>query len=174
MRRKVRLLIKLYVYRSDAQEDFRSGWFIQPGKTFYYAPGQEGLTEVAPDDVSLGARDDKGIPTTLDGFNRLPPGGALRFSETLQNISINADSNTIKITKLGIAEAQEAKQLQSAWNYDAVADTLTNLQTNKVYRAERGNFVTYEGETREVMQPGFPITLAWIMSSVSLLIPPSA
>ncbi|MCA0453335.1 MAG: maltose ABC transporter permease MalF [Chloroflexi bacterium] len=147
---------KVYVYRSDATEDFRFWLVDSNGKTFFYAPGQEALTEVAPDDVSLGARDDNGIPTTLDGFNRLPPGGALRFSETLQNIAIDAGDNTIKITRLGIAEAQEAKELQSAWRYDPATDTLTDLQSGKVYRAERGNFITGEGETREVMQPGFP------------------
>src|SRR5262249_33500446 len=40
--------------------------------------------------------------------------------------------------------------------YDPAADTLTNKQTGKAYHSERGNFVTGEGETREVMQPGFP------------------
>jgi hypothetical protein len=114
------------------------------------------LKEIAPDDTSVGERDDKGIPKSLNGFNRLPPGGALRFGQTLQNISIDAAPNTIKITKLGIAEAQEAKQLQPVWKYDPATDTLTNVQTNKVYRNERGNFVTGDGDTREVMQPGFP------------------
>ena len=147
---------KLYIYRSDAQGAF-AFWLVDSnGKSYSYTQGQQGLKEIAPDDTSVGERDDKGIPKSLNGYNRLPPGGALRFGQTLQAISIDAAPNTIKITKLGIAEAQEAKQLQPAWSYDASADTLTNKQTGKVYRNERGNFVTGEGDTREVMQPGFP------------------
>ncbi|MBI1280305.1 MAG: maltose ABC transporter permease MalF [Anaerolineaceae bacterium] len=147
---------KVYVYQSPAQDAFQF-WLVDSNGTSYsYVPGQEGLKEIAPDDTTVGERDENGIPKTLNGFNRLPPGGALRFGQTLQNIAIDAAPNTIKITKIGIAEAQEAKQLQPVWKYDLVSDTLTNVQTNKVYRNERGNFVTGEGENREVMQPGFP------------------
>ncbi len=147
---------KVYVYRSDAQDAFEFWLVDSNGKSYSYVTGQQGLKEVAADDASVGERDDKGIPKTLNGFNRLPPGGALRFAKTLQEISIDAAPNTIKITKIGIAEAQEAKQLQPVWSYDPAADTLTNKQTGKVYRNERGNFVTGEGETREIMTPGFP------------------
>ncbi len=147
---------KVYVFRSDTQDAFRFWLVDSDGKSYLYVPGQEGLKEIAADDTSLGERDDKGIPRTIDGFDRLPPGGALRFGQTLQGISIEAPPNVIKITKLGIAEAQEAKQLQSAWSYDAATDALTDLQSNKIYHNERGNFVTGEGETREVLQPGFP------------------
>ncbi len=147
---------KVYIFRNDAQNAFEFWLVDSNGKSYTYVTGQQGLKEIAPDDTSVGERDENGIPKSLDGFNRLPPGGALRFGQTLQNIAIDAAPNTIKITKLGIAEAQEAKQLQPVWSYDPAADTLTNKQTGKVYRNERGNFVTGDGDTREVMQPGFP------------------
>lgn len=147
---------KVYVYTSDAQDAF-SFWLVDSnGKTYSYVQGQKGLKEIAADDTSVGERDENGIPKSLNGLKSLPPGGALRFGKQLQEIAIEAPPNTIKITKLGIAAGQEAKQLQPVWTYDATADTLTNNQTGKVYRNERGNFVTGEGETREVMQPGFP------------------
>lgn len=147
---------KVYIFRSDAQEAFQFWLVDSDGKSYLYVPGQQGLKEITADDPSFGERDENGIPTKINDYNRLPPGGALRFSQTLQAISIDAAPNTIKITNLGIAEAQEAKQLQPAWDYDPSADTLLNKQTGTVYRSERGNFITGEGETREVMQPGFP------------------
>jgi ABC-type sugar transport system permease subunit len=147
---------RVYIFRSDADNAFRF-WMIDPdGSSFVYIPGEE-LREVAPDDTSFGARDENGVPSTLGaGYNRLPAGGALRYSQSLQNIAIGEPPNQIRITRLGIAEAQQAKLLQPLWTYDAASDTLTNLETGVVYHTERGSFVTGEGETRQVLTPGFP------------------
>jgi ABC-type sugar transport system permease subunit len=146
---------KVYVYRSDEQSDFRF-WLIGPdGKTYAAAPGEAGLKAIAADDTSVGERDANGIPKSLEGFNRLPAGGALRFGQSLQAVTMGVPPNQVRMTRLGIAEAQEAKQLQTKWTYDKAADTLTDLETGKVYSNERGTYVTGEGETREALQPGF-------------------
>ena len=147
---------RVYIFRSDAENAFRF-WMIDPeGNSFVYIPGQE-LQTIAPDDTSYGALDENGVPATLGaGYNRLPAGGALRYSQSLQDIAIGEPPNQIRITRLGIAEAQEAKLLQPRWSYDAASDTLTNLETELVYHVERGNFVTGEGVDRQVLQPGFP------------------
>lgn len=147
---------QVYVFRSDDLDSFRFWLVDSANQAFVYVPGDAGMQPITPDDDRFGLRDENGIPTTIDGHNRLPPGGALRFGQTLQAISIEAPPNEIRITKLGIQEAQEAKQLQPRWIYDSAADTLTNRETEEVYRAERGNFVMGEGETRVVLEPGFP------------------
>jgi ABC-type sugar transport system permease subunit len=145
---------KVYIYRSDAQNAFRF-WLIDGnGDSFVYY-GEE-LEAVAPDDTTYGARDDNGVPLSLGGYIRVPAGGALRYSQSLQDMAIGEPPQQIRITRLGIAEAQDARLLQPRWEYDNESDTLINLETGRVYHTERGNFVTGEGEDRHVLIPGFP------------------
>jgi ABC-type sugar transport system permease subunit len=148
---------RVYLFRSDADNAFRY-WLIDPeGRSFVAYPGEE-LREVAPDDTSFGPRDEDGIPRTLDGYNRVPAGGALQYAQSLQNAAIGEPPNQVRFTRIGLAEAQQAALLQPRWSYDPATDTLTNLETGEVYHSERGNFVTgsAEDETRRVLQPGFP------------------
>lgn len=146
---------KVYLFRSDDQDAFRYWLIDSEGKNYLFVPGDAALREIAADDASFGERDANGVPNAIEGFNRLPPGGALRFASTLEGFSIDAPPNKIQITKIGLAEAQEAKQLQPLWTYDPAADTLTNRQTGTVYNSERGNYVSGEGDTRDVLNPGF-------------------
>jgi ABC-type sugar transport system permease subunit len=154
---------QLYLYRNDAEESFRFWLVDNAGGAYLYAPGADNLTLIAPDDPSVGERDAAGIPLALDGHNRLPAGNALRFSQTLQNFSISAPPNEILITKLSLGEVQEAKELRPRWSYDEATDTLTNLELDQAYHAERGNFVyeSPDGEIREVLEPGFPVFIGF-------------
>jgi ABC-type sugar transport system permease subunit len=147
---------EVYIYRSDEDDAFRF-WLIEPnGDTSVYYPEEGDLRPVEADDPSFGPRDENGIPLSLDGYNRLPAGGALRYANSLQTLTIGEPPEQVRFTRLGIAEAQQAALLQPRWSYDPAADTLTNLETGDVYHPERGNFVTGEGADRQVLQPGFP------------------
>lgn len=149
---------EVYIYRSDAQDAFRYWLIDEAGRSYLYDPTQTGMVEIAPDDIdsSVGPRDENGVPTSLGDFNRLPAGGALRFSQTLQNVVIDSPPYQIRFTRLGLGEVQQAAAGLYRWTYDATTDTLTNTETGDVYRAERGNFVSGEGENRKVLEPGFP------------------
>jgi ABC-type sugar transport system permease subunit len=57
---------------------------------------------------------------------------------------------------LGLGEVQQANAILYRWSYDPESDTLTENSTGEIYRVERGNFVTGEGATRKVLEPGFP------------------
>jgi ABC-type sugar transport system permease subunit len=147
----------VYIYRSDDEDAFRF-WFIdQDDNTFVYNPAVGELQPVAAADISMGTRDENGVPLTLDGYNRLPAGGALGYAQTLQNLIIGEPPEQIRITRIGLGEVQQAALLQPRWSYDATADTLNNVETGEIYRSERGNFVTGEGDTRVVLEPGFPV-----------------
>lgn len=147
----------VYLYRNEAANAFRF-WLIDPeGRSFVHDPAVGGVVEVTPEDTTYGARDEDGIPLALnDGYNRVPAGGALTYSNSLQNTVIDAPPYQIRFTRLGLAEAQRANAQLYRFTYDAAADTLTDNQTGEVYRPERGNFVTGEGATRKVLEPGFP------------------
>lgn len=145
----------VYVYRDDSQDAFRYWLVDETGQAYYYKPGDPYLVVAAPDDPQYGVRDEDGIPQVLDGFNRLPAGGAMRFSQTLQNLLIDAPPYQIRLTRLGLGMAQQASAVLYRWQYDAPSDTLTNLETGQVYHPERGNFVTGSGDSRTLLEPGF-------------------
>lgn len=146
----------VYIYVNNAQDAFRYWLIDEAGRGYFHNPGVEGMVEVAPDDTTYGERDENGVPLVIEGFNRLPAGGAVRYSNTLQGVVIDAPPYQIRFTRLGLAEAQQANAQLYRWSYDATSDTLTDNQTSEVYRAERGNFVTGEGASRKVLEPGFP------------------
>jgi ABC-type sugar transport system permease subunit len=146
----------VYIYRSDAENAFRFWFTDQDGNTSVFYPAEGELRAVEPSDTSFGERDENGVPLALDGYNRLPAGGALRFAQTLQSLTIGEPPEQIRITRIGLGEVHQAALLLPRWRYDAAADTLTNVETSEVYRPERGNFVTGEGTDRRVLEPGFP------------------
>jgi ABC-type sugar transport system permease subunit len=148
-------VFKVYLYRNEAENAFNFWMVDANGRDFVYDRSDE-LIEVAPDDTSYGERDENGIPLALGNYSRLPAGGALRYSQSLQDLTIGEPPTQIRITRLGIAEAQDARLMQPRWEYDEETDTLTNLETGRVYHTERGNFVSGEGADRHVLVPGFP------------------
>lgn len=145
----------VYIYRSDADNAFRFWLIDQNDRTFVAYPDEE-LREIAPDDTTFDPRDENGVPRTLEGYNRMPAGSALQYANSLQNVAIGEPPTQVRFTRISLGEVQRAALLQPRWSYDAETDTLTNLETDLVYYTERGNFVTGEGDTRQVLQPGFP------------------
>src|SRR5690606_6630047 len=103
---------RVYIYRSDADNAFRF-WFIdQNDNTFVYYPEEGDLRPVAPDDTSVGPRDENGVPLTLGGYNRIPAGGALGYAQTLQNLTIGEPPEQIRITRIALGEVHQAALLQ--------------------------------------------------------------
>lgn len=149
----------IYIYRSDAQNAFRYWLDGDDGSAYAYTPGADAAEAVAPDDPRFSDRSENGVPLTYDGFARLAAGGALRFSQTLQNLVIPLPDGEVRITQLGLTEAQRAQQLERLWEYDDAAGTLTNLQAGAVYTEQTGNFVSGEGANRHVLEPGFPANI---------------
>jgi ABC-type sugar transport system permease subunit len=146
----------VYIYLNEAEDAFRYWLIDEEGNSYLHDPAVGGMVEVEPQDTTFGERDTNGIPLTIDGFNRLPAGGAMRFSQTLQGVLIDAPPYQIRFTRLALGEVQQADAILYRWSYDAANDTLTENESGDVYRAERGNFVTGTGESRKVLEPGFP------------------
>ena len=123
------------------------------GKTFVATPDEVGLREIASTDTSYGERDAKNIPNALGEYARVAP---QRFSQRLQGLVLQDPPDQIRLTKiLLLDQAFSSQRLQRRYTYDAEANTLTDRQTGSVYHEETGSFVTGEGETREVLKPGF-------------------
>jgi ABC-type sugar transport system permease subunit len=142
-----------YIFRSNAG-DFRF-WFVgKDGKT-YVGGVSEPIREVPAGDTSFGERDGQGIPKALGDYVRITGGELGRVSQRLNGLEIDAPPNKIRITRLSLLGASTAAEQRRKYDYDEATNTLTDLELNKVYREERGNFVFGEGETREKLEPGF-------------------
>ncbi len=95
----------------------------------------------------IGELDDKGIPTTLDGYQRLEKRDVVSIIDKLGALEFGTPPNTIKIVNLTTAAATEP-----LYSYDAQQDSITDHQTGIVYHAQKGSFFSDAGEE---LRPGF-------------------
>lgn len=131
-------------------------WLVAPdGKAYLASEKDTGLRPVNPGDTTspygaLGPRDSNGIPASIGDYARLSRIEVVQHLKALQSVAIKAPPDLIRITSLDAAPAQLRR-----YTYDEAANTLKDNETGKVYREERGSFVTGQGETREALTPGF-------------------
>ncbi|MEP7287670.1 MAG: maltose ABC transporter permease MalF [Chloroflexota bacterium] len=150
-------IYKAYIFARPVadpqQSDFRF-WLVDPdGKTFIASSDVTGLQAVPANDTTYGARDSKDVPNALGEFVRITP---QRYSTRLAGLTIQNPPHLIKLTKLLLLDqAFQAQTQEHVYVYDSAKNEVTDQQTNKVYREERGNFVTGTGADREILVPGF-------------------
>jgi ABC-type sugar transport system permease subunit len=128
-------------------------WLEDADGNGYLALVGEPLSQPQPGEMGVGELDDKGIPKTIDGYERLNAIVAAT-DKTLPDILFGEEGNTIQVRS-----PSEAAQLLSLYDYDPVADTMTNQETGVIYRNLQGSFTSPQGEQ---IRPGFiaPIRFA--------------
>lgn len=103
-------------------------WLVSPdGGTFLAKPGQE-IVPAKPGDTGIGAADTNGIPTSIEGYQRL--NGLLAATDkNLPDIKFGAEgSKTVQISS-----PNEAAQLEIRYKYDAATDTVTDQSDGDIY-----------------------------------------
>jgi arabinogalactan oligomer / maltooligosaccharide transport system permease protein len=122
-------------------------WLVDPeGNSFLAKPG-EAIVAAAPGDPGIGKADGKGIPTTIEGYERL-------------NALIVATDKNIPNVKFGIEGEKtvqirsplEAAELQILYKYDETTDTFTDQSNGDVYNNLDGTYTTKDGKA---IKPGF-------------------
>lgn len=129
----------------SAQGDYAL-WLINPeGNGFLAKPG-ETITRPLPGESGIGEFDDKGIPQTIEGYERL---NAIRAvtDKNLPNILFGEEGKTIQIRS-----SVEASELLPLYLYDPEQDAMVNQETAVVYKNLRGTFTSSTGEA---LRPGF-------------------
>lgn len=111
------------------------------GKTFLTVPGKE-LQAVTPNESGSGPYDDKGVPTTIEGYTLLTGGDRFKALASLQEMQFGSGENPI-----GILNRSEAGNFQQRWVFDEGRNVLTDKQTGLVYKADdkTGDFVAPDG-----------------------------
>lgn len=95
----------------------------------------------------VGELDDNGIPTEIEGYQRLNTLLAAADSN-LPNILFGEEGGVT----IQVRSPQEAAELQPLYLYDSETDMITNQETGKVYSPILGTFTAVDGEE---LRPGF-------------------
>lgn len=122
-------------------------WLIDPdGQTFLAKP-DETLVAAKAGDPGIGEADSKGIPASIEGYQRLNPLLAATDKE-LPNIKFGKEGEKT----VQVRSPSEAAELQILYKYDEATDTFTDQSNGDVYSNVDGTYTTKNGKT---IKPGF-------------------
>jgi ABC-type sugar transport system permease subunit len=122
-------------------------WLINAeGETFLAKPGEE-IVPAAPGDPGIGEADSRGIPTSIEGYQRLNTLLAAADKE-LPNIKFGVEGGQT----VQVSSPSTATQLEIRFRYDPETDTVIDQSNGDVYHNVEGTFTTRDGKT---IRPGF-------------------
>ncbi len=126
-------------------------WLVSPeGETFLAKPGEE-IVPAQPGDPGIGEADAKGIPASIDGYQRL--NGLLAATDKeLAQYQVRGRRKSDRSDQL----SQSASQLEPRYKYDPATDTVIDQSNGDVYNNVDGTFTTQDGKT---IRPGFRTTV---------------
>ena len=138
---------KAYTWTAfKSPEDEYALWLIDAEGTGYLATTGAILSDPKPGEAGIGELDDKGIPKTIEGFQRLNAILAAT-DKNLKEILFGEVGRTIQVRS-----PSEAAELLPLYVYDITQDAMINQQTGVVYTNLRGIFTSSSGEQ---LRPGF-------------------
>jgi len=125
-------------------------WLIDvDGSGFLAKPG-EPLTQPQAGEEGIEAFDNAGIPTNIEGYQRLNAILAAT-DKNLTEIPFGEQESSIQVRS-----PSEAAQLKPLYVYDPDQDGMVNQETGALYRNIRGTFSAQDGTT---LKPGFISTI---------------
>jgi ABC-type sugar transport system permease subunit len=121
-------------------------WLKDAEGNGYLALVGEPLAQPQPGEMGIGELDENGIPTSIEGYQRL--NAILAATDrNLPDIQFGEEGSTIQIRS-----PSEAAQLVPLYVYDEEADTMTSQETGVVYQNIEGTFTSPDGHQ---IRPGF-------------------
>ncbi len=96
--------------------------------------------------MGVGELDDRGIPQTIEGYQRLNAIMAAT-DRNLSNILFGEEGTTIQVRS-----PSEAAELLPLYDYDPDLDAMINRETGLIYINRQGTFTTFDGRQ---LRPGF-------------------
>jgi len=121
-------------------------WLIDPNGNGYLAKPGEPITQPLPGEAGIGELDNKGIPISIEGYERLNAILAAT-DKNLTQILFGEAGNTIQVRS-----PTEAAELLPLYAYDSAQDAMINQDTGVIYKNLRGTFTSSAGEA---LRPGF-------------------
>ena len=127
-------------------------WLIDSDGNGYLAKVGEPLTQPQPGEAGIGELDNKGVPETIDGYQRLNAIVAAT-DQNLPDILFGEEGRTIQVRS-----PSEAAELLPLYEYDSDLDAMIDQQTGVVYQNIRGAYTSPNGTQ---IKPGFIETIGF-------------
>lgn len=121
-------------------------WLVDAEGNGYLAKPGEPIVQPQPGEMGIGSFDDKGIPETIEGYQRLNAILAAT-DKNLTEILFGEEGKTIQVRS-----PSEAAELFPLYVYDPEKDAMINQETGVIYQNLRGTFTSNTGEQ---IRPGF-------------------
>ena len=121
-------------------------WLLDADGIGYLAVQGEPLTQPQPGEAGIGELDDKGIPTAIEGYQRLNAILAAA-DKNLTEIQFGEEGKTVQVRS-----PAEAAELVPLYIYDPDQDAMISEETGAVYQNIRGTFTSPDGTQ---LRPGF-------------------
>jgi ABC-type sugar transport system permease subunit len=121
-------------------------WLMDADGNGYLALPGEPLTQPQPGEAGIGELDDKGIPETIEGYQRL--NAILAATDrNLTEVLFGEEGKTIQVRS-----PSEAAELLPLYIYDPERDAMISQETGVTYQNIRGTFTSQNGTQ---LRPGF-------------------
>ena len=128
-------------------------WLVNDaGETFLGKPGEK-ISPASPGDPGVGEADSSGIPSSLDGYERLNTLFAAT-DKNLPNIKFGLEGDQT----IQIRSPNEAAELEIRFIYDEAQDAFIDQSNGDIYTNKDGTFTTKDGKT---LKPGFRTTIGF-------------
>jgi arabinogalactan oligomer / maltooligosaccharide transport system permease protein len=121
-------------------------WLIDADGNGYLALPDEPLTQPEPGEEGIGELDDRGIPVTIEGYQRLNAIVAAT-DRNLPEILFGEEETTIQVRS-----PSEASELLPLYVYDPDLDAMINQETGVAFVNIEGTFTSFDGRR---LRPGF-------------------
>ena len=121
-------------------------WLVDPDGNGYLVKVGQVVTQPKPGEAGIGELDDKGVPKTIEGYQRLNPFLAAT-DKNLTQVLFGEAGKTIQVRS-----PTEAAELLPLYVYDSTQDAMINQETGVIYTNLRGTFTSSAGQS---LRPGF-------------------
>jgi ABC-type sugar transport system permease subunit len=122
-------------------------WLLPKEGAGLLAKAGEPLQTPTPGEGGVGALDENGFPSGLEGYERLQRKNIVPIINDLSALEFGVAPETVRIRSLG-----EAVASAPLYKYDATRDVIVNQQTGELYRPMNGTFTSESGEE---LTPGY-------------------
>jgi arabinogalactan oligomer / maltooligosaccharide transport system permease protein len=137
-------------FRADSGEFLL--WLQRADGTGLIARPGEPISAVGPGEQGVGELDDSGVPTTIEGYQRLNRLTVVRYLNEIDKIRFGAQEDAVVIRSL-----DEATQIEPLYQYDPEQDVIVNQENGKIYTpTDVGFFRSADGEQ---LSPGFRVNV---------------
>lgn len=126
-------------------------WIIDPatGEAYLAKPGEDLVP--AAEVAGVGPLDEKGVPTSIEGYTQLAANQRFLFVSNNQGVTFGTEDQGVQVTS-----STEARQVKPLYVYDRAADAMVDQRDGKQYVALKGLFTAADGTT---LSPGFPVSV---------------